>query len=391
MPDLPPDNPVFLAADAKAAGGDNPARSPAVSRSLALAVAGYRKSDVFRIGLSAATRATRRRMLADIRTRYGQARIAELRTKHVETDLNRLTGHARNNRLKAWRGFGKWLADNYHIEDPSAAARKAPVAATDGHLPWLEAEVEVFRHHWPAGAPERLAFEVIYWTGARVSDAVRLGPGAVRLGPGNVDRDGWLAFRRQKTGGEGAIPFDRPLPDFAEEMTSDLAYLHAALDAREARHLTWITTTHGKSRNVKAAGQWFAAKARAAGIHGRSAHGLRKSRARALAEAEGNPPRSALGPVTRAFPRSNATSEISANGGRSRARRPNEQFQLRRPKFQIGGKMQEKQMLDKPLATPAGLEPATCPLGGGCSIQLSHGAARRLNAVSRAVCLERRP
>ena len=28
------------------------------------------------------------------------------------------------------------------------------------------------------------------------------------------------------------------------------------------------------------------------------------------------------------------------------------------------------------LATPAGFEPATCPLGGGCSIQLSHGADR---------------
>jgi hypothetical protein len=26
------------------------------------------------------------------------------------------------------------------------------------------------------------------------------------------------------------------------------------------------------------------------------------------------------------------------------------------------------------MATPAGFEPATCPLGGGCSIQLSHGA-----------------
>ena len=26
------------------------------------------------------------------------------------------------------------------------------------------------------------------------------------------------------------------------------------------------------------------------------------------------------------------------------------------------------------MVTPAGFEPATCPLGGGCSIQLSHGA-----------------
>lgn len=28
------------------------------------------------------------------------------------------------------------------------------------------------------------------------------------------------------------------------------------------------------------------------------------------------------------------------------------------------------------VATPAGFEPATCPLGGGCSIQLSHGTTR---------------
>jgi hypothetical protein len=30
------------------------------------------------------------------------------------------------------------------------------------------------------------------------------------------------------------------------------------------------------------------------------------------------------------------------------------------------------------LATPAGLEPATCRLEGGCSIQLSYGVGRAL-------------
>ena len=37
--------------------------------------------------------------------------------------------------------------------------------------------------------------DLIHWTGARVSDAVR-------LGEGHEDRDGWLAFRQQKTGGQ---------------------------------------------------------------------------------------------------------------------------------------------------------------------------------------------
>src|ERR1700733_8400850 len=36
------------------------------------------------------------------------------------------------------------------------------------------------------------------------------------------------------------------------------------------------------------------------------------------------------------------------------------------------------------LATPAGLEPATCRLEGGCSIQLSYGAER--NQAGRASC-----
>lgn len=280
MPDCPPDHPDFLAAYAKAAGSKDPIRVRAGTGSIGLAVEGYLKSDLFLVGLAEGTRAVRRRMLDEIRERYGHGRVIDLRTKHIEADLSRFSGHARNNHLKAWRGFGKWLTETYKIPNPTTDARKAPVAQSDGHPPWSEEEIETFRAHWSINTPERLAFEVIFWTGARISDAVR-------LGHGNVDRDGWIVFRQQKTGGEVAIPFDRALPDFAEGMEGDLACLHAALAARKDKHMTWMTTAHGKSRSVKAAGQWFAAKARAAGVYSRSAHGLRKSRARALAEAEG--------------------------------------------------------------------------------------------------------
>jgi integrase len=283
MPDLPPDHPDFIAAHAKASGSTEPVRVRAGRGSLAFAIYGYLKSDDFLVGLAESTRATRRRMLDEIRERYGHGRVIDVQTKHIEADLSRFNGHARNNHLKAWRGFGKWLAETYKIDDPAADAKKSPVAQSDGHAPWSENEVDAFRAFWPVDTPERLAFEVIFWTGARISDAVR-------LGQGNIDREGWIVFRQQKTGGEVAIPFDRALPEFAEGMEADLRYLHVALETRKDKHVTWLTTTHGKSRSVKAAGQWFAAKARAAGIVGRSAHGLRKSRARALAEAGGTAP-----------------------------------------------------------------------------------------------------
>ena len=219
-------------------------------------------------------------MLDDIRQRYGYGRVADLQTKHVQADLERSKGHARNNRLKAWRGFGKWLAEAFKIPDPTIGVRKAPVLASNGHAPWTENEIEAYRDHWSIETQARLTFELLYWTGARISDAIR-------LGPGNVDADGWIVFRQQKTGGEVAIPFQRALPEFAEGMAADLAFLHRAIYARESKHMTWMTTAHGKSRSVKAASQWFSAKAREAGIEGKSAHGLRKSRARALAEAGG--------------------------------------------------------------------------------------------------------
>ena len=57
------------------------------------------------------------------------------------------------------------------------------------------------------------------------------------------------------TEGEVAIPFSRAPPNFAEDMERDLTYLHAALNARKDKHMTWIATEHGKSRSVKAAGQ----------------------------------------------------------------------------------------------------------------------------------------
>jgi hypothetical protein len=60
-------------------------------------------------GMGAATRQQRRRMLDDIRKRYGSALIRDLLPRHIRKDLSAFHPHPANNRLKAWRGFTRWL------------------------------------------------------------------------------------------------------------------------------------------------------------------------------------------------------------------------------------------------------------------------------------------
>ncbi len=281
MPDLPEDHPEFLAAYAKAAGVKP--RRPSREGSLAAGFELYKASDAF-AALAVGTRDARRRMIDDAAKRYGHANRASLAARHIEHDLRRFRGHARNNRLKMWRGFCKWMVEHDRLEhDPSDGLKKSATAKSKGHPPWTADQIEAFRGYWPIGSIERLAFELIYWTGSRVSDAVR-------LGPGNIDREGWLTFHQQKTGGEVWIPFRRALPEFAEAFADDLAQLHAAINARNERHMTFLHTRKGASRSSKSVSQWFAAKARKAGIEKRTAHGLRKARAKALAEAGGSAP-----------------------------------------------------------------------------------------------------
>lgn len=276
MPDLPMDDPAFLAAYAKAAGVTP--RAPVVAGHLSAAVALYKAHDDFRM-LASGTIAQRRTMLDQVAVLYGHAPVDGLGRVHIEKDLSRFSGHARINHLKMWRGFCAWMMGHYRLTtNPSDGIKRAKTKKTTGHKPWSQDDIAAYRAHWPIGSMERLAFELIFWTGARISDAIR-------MGEGNIDRDGWLNYRQSKTDGKVSTPYRRALPDFAAGFAPDLDMLHRAISARNERHLTFLHTRAGASRSSKSVSQWFAAKARAAGLSDRTAHGLRKSRAELLIEA----------------------------------------------------------------------------------------------------------
>lgn len=275
MPDLPPGHPDFLAAYAKAAGVTP--RALVTRGSLGAALVLYKASDDYAL-LATTTRAQRRPILDDLVERYGHAPREGLARRHIEKDLERFTGSVRNNHLKVWRGLCAWMVDHYGLtENPSDGIEKSRTAKSDGHIPWSEDEITKFRAYWPIGSMERLTFELLHWTGARISDAIR-------LGRGNVDKDVWLFFSQGKTRRDVVIPFQRDLPEFAVSFAGDLLMLHAAINARNERHITYIHTTRGASRSPKSVSQWFSTKARKAGIEGRTAHGLRKSRSESLFE-----------------------------------------------------------------------------------------------------------
>ena len=146
--------------------------------------------------------------------------------------------------------------------------------------------------------------KVTYWTGARISDVVM-------IGPGHVGRDGVLRFRQQKTGDPAYVPWSNPLPDHAAAMAGDRAMVHEAIMPFRG-HMTFSATRNGKTRSHKAAGHVIAA----AGFD-RSAHGLRRARAVHLAEAGQTRCKSGHGPGITACRRLPTMSRSRTASGRS--------------------------------------------------------------------------
>lgn len=148
--------------------------------------------------------------------------------------------------------------------DVLGRARDAVIAA--GHQAWSIADVEQFEAHWPLGTKPRLAMALMLYTGARRSDAVRLGRQHVTGG-----RLRWTAYKNRN---RHPVQLDMPvLPELAE-----------AIAARPTGRLMFLDTEQGKSFSIDGFGGWFRDKCDAAGLPACSCHGLRKAGSTRAAE-----------------------------------------------------------------------------------------------------------
>jgi integrase/recombinase XerD len=266
LPDAPLDSPEFLAAYAAARRAAAP---PDDKGTLALACTAAMKRRDWH-GLSPVYRQTLRRHIEAIRKEYGTAKVASLRPQYLRADVDRAPDPLA--RVKAWR----WIFDGQDF-NPAETLKRPNRKAGPGNTPWTAGDIAAFRARWPIGTAARAAMELLYWTGARIGDAVRLGPGM-------VGRDGVLAYAQGKTQELAFVPWTAPLPDYARHLIADRDMMHQAL-APFAGHLLFLPA-HGRQRSVNGFGTTVAKAARAASLD-RSAHGLRHSRATALADAGG--------------------------------------------------------------------------------------------------------
>lgn len=270
--DCPIDDPRFLAAYAEAAAGEPPPGKPGTIAALVIAAL---RSDRYR-QCSDSYKAMIRRDADAIRAAYGTGPARGIRDRHIKADVTSAPDPRK--RLKAWRMICAHGLDAGLIETDPSTGVKVARTKTDGFPPWTLADIEAFRVRWPIGTAARAALELLFWTGARVSDGVSLGPGM-------VGKDGVLSFRQEKTGYAAYVPWTNPLPAWARDMAEDREMMHAALSAVAGGHMTFLATAYGAPRSIKGLSNVVKRGAVAAGIEGRSAHGLRKSRAQALADA----------------------------------------------------------------------------------------------------------
>lgn len=271
LPDLPMDHPDFLRAYADAKK-TVPERAPVAAGSFAALVRAALKSDHY-LQSKPATRAMFRRHCDSLLEEFGKLPARGLRSRHIRANLP--TSTSQGHRLRTWRflcSFGVATALLDRNEALDVAMPKAKKKG--GHPAWTEADIAAFRIRWPMGSATRAAFELLRFTGARISDAVLIGPGM-------VGRDGVLSYRQVKTGGPAHVPWSCAMPDYAAHLSDDRRMMIEALESLSG-HMTFLAA-RGRARSEKALGTMIREAAADAGVK-KSAHGLRKSLASALAD-----------------------------------------------------------------------------------------------------------
>ncbi len=215
-------------------------------------------------GLSRATQRQRINIMSHVLESAGAMPLAEITRTHIldGRERRKATPSQANNFLNTMRSLFKWAREFELVgTDPTEDVKIVARPKTGGFRVWTEDEIERFEAHWPVGTRERLALDLLLYTGLRRGDVVRLGRQHVR--------DGVFKVKTEKGGVQIVAPI--------------LAPLARSIEATKTGDLTYLCGERGRPMVKEAFGIWFRRACNAAGCPG-SAHGLRKAGATRAAE-----------------------------------------------------------------------------------------------------------
>ncbi|RHZ92844.1 site-specific integrase [Cereibacter sphaeroides] len=175
-----------------------------------------------------------------------------------------------DNLVKSISAMYRWAIDEAEIatENPAAGIKKLNRGG-GGAAPWTAEDLKKFRDRHPLGTTAHLWLTLQMFTACRIDDARKLGRG------NEMERAGalWLEWQPGK---RGSAPVSMPM----------LPQLIVAARAQKVQGVTYLLTDYGKPFSTAESlrnrvRKWCAA----AGIEGKSSHGIRKAAGELLAEA----------------------------------------------------------------------------------------------------------
>lgn len=265
---LPDDygSPAFNAAYHAALSGEpvQAAKGKPHKGSVAWLLYRYRESSAW-AGLSPATRYQRDLIFAQITEKAGHEPFAGVTAKTIRNgrEARKATPFMANNYLRAVKGLFAWALEAEFITENPAAGVQEIAVKTKGHEPWTVEDVRAYEAQWPLGTRERVWLHVLAYTGLRLGDACA-------VGWQHANAENWVVLRAEKTGERLEFPILPPLLE--------------TLKAGPTGDMAWIVSAHGRHFVKESFGNAFRDACRAAGITGKSAHGLRKMLASLAAE-----------------------------------------------------------------------------------------------------------
>jgi integrase len=254
---------AYRAALAAHLAGDQP-----TGRTLSWLIDQYQISPSW-TALAGETRKQFRYQLDRMRERAGKAPLDEITPASIAAGRDARAGKPSdaNKYLKASTALYRFAVDRQWMKsNPAKGISKIKTHSVGFHT-WTEEEASAFETRWPVGTRERLAFDLLVYTGVRRSDVVRLGRQHTKRGEITITTD--------KSRNSG-----RPV----EVTITILPPLAVSIAAAPTGDMTYLVTAKGTAFGKESFGNWFRLACRAAGVPG-SSHGLRKLAAVRMAEA----------------------------------------------------------------------------------------------------------